>query len=52
MKRQPKYSPEVIEAAVRTATESDSEYPSQSAAITLIATKISWTAKMLRRWMR
>lgn len=49
MKKQPKYSPEVIERAVRVVSEADSEYPSQWAAITSIAAKIGCTPETLRR---
>ncbi len=52
MKKQPKYSPEVIECAVRMVGEAGSEYPSQWAAITSIAGKIGYTPVTLRRWVR
>jgi transposase-like protein len=52
MKKQPKYSPEVIERAVRMVSEAGSEYPSQWAAITSIAAKIGCTPETLRRWVR
>jgi transposase len=51
MKKQPKYSPEVIERAVRMVSEASNEYESQWAAITSIAAKIG-CAKTLRRWVR
>lgn len=49
MKKQPKYSPEVIERAVRMVSEAASEYESQWAAITSIAVKIGCTPETLRR---
>jgi transposase-like protein len=52
MKKQPKYSPEVIERAVRMVSEAGSEYPSQWAAITSIAGKIGYTPETLRLGVR
>ena len=52
MKKQPKYSPEVIERAVRMFSEAASEYSSQWAAIESIAAKIGCTPETLRRWVR
>jgi transposase-like protein len=52
MKKQPKYSPEVIERAVRMVSEAASEYESQWAAIVSIASKIGCTPETLRRWVR
>ncbi len=52
MKKQPKYSPEVIERAVRMVDEAGSQYESQWAAITSIAAKIGCTPETLRRWVR
>ncbi|WP_156895495.1 IS3 family transposase [Massilia putida] len=52
MKKQPKYSPEVIERAVRMVSEAASEYNSQWAAIESIAAKIGCTPETLRRWVR
>jgi transposase len=52
MKKQPKYSPEVIERGVRTVSEAGSQYESQWAAITSIAAKIGCTPETLRRWVR
>jgi hypothetical protein len=43
MKKQPEYSPEVIERAVRMVGEVASEYSSQRAAIESIAAKIGCT---------
>jgi hypothetical protein len=40
MKKQPRYSPEVIERAVHMVSEAGSQYESQWAAITSIAAKI------------
>jgi transposase-like protein len=50
--KQPKYSPEVIERAVRMVSEAGSQYESQWAAITSIAAKIGCTPETLRRWVR
>ncbi|NHZ88358.1 IS3 family transposase [Massilia sp. CCM 8733] len=47
-----KYSPEVMERAVRMVEEAGSQYESQWAAITSIAAKIGCTAETLRRWVR
>ena len=52
MKKAPKYSPEVIERAVRMVSESASQHASQWAAITSIAAKIGCTPETLRRWVR
>jgi transposase len=53
MKKQAiKYSPEVIERAVRMVLESKDQYESQWAAIVSIAGKIGCTAETLRRWVR
>ena len=52
MKKQPKYSPEVIERAVRTVSEAASEYSLQWEAIESIAAKIGCTPEDLRRWVR
>lgn len=52
MKKRSKYSPEVIERAVRLVSESGSGYVSQWAAITSIAAKIGCTPATLRRWVR
>lgn len=41
MKKQPKYSPEVIERAVRMVGEAGGQYELQWAAVTSIAAKIS-----------
>lgn len=47
-----RYSPEVIERAVRMVLEHGSEHASQWAAIESIAAKIGYTAETLRRWVR
>jgi transposase-like protein len=52
MKKQPRYSPEVIGRAVRMVGEVASEYSSQWAAIESIAAKIGCTPETLRRWVR
>jgi len=52
MKRSSKFSPEVMERAVRMVAESREEYASQWAAIVSIAAKIGCTAETLRRWVR
>ena len=53
MKKKPvKFSPEVIERAVRMVAESGDQYPSQWAAIVSIAAKIGCTSETLRRWVR
>jgi transposase len=52
MKKSAKYSPEVMERAVRLVEESASQYESQWAAMTSIAAKIGCTTETLRRWVR
>lgn len=47
-----KYSPEVMERAVRIVLESREQYESQWAAIQSIAGKIGCTAETLQRWVR
>ncbi|SMP73119.1 hypothetical protein SAMN06295970_11910 [Noviherbaspirillum suwonense] len=49
MKKQLKYSPEVIEHAVRMVSEAGSQYEPQWAAITSIGDKIGCTPETLRR---
>jgi transposase-like protein len=49
MKKQPKYSLEVIERAVRMVSEPASKYSSQWAAIESIAAEIGCTPETLRR---
>jgi transposase len=52
MRKSPKFSPEVVERAVRMVFEAKDQYPSQWAAIESIAAKIGCTAETLRRWVR
>ncbi len=52
MKKSVKYSPEVMERAVRMVFEAKDQYESQWAAIVSIASKIGCTAETLRRWVR
>ena len=52
MKKSAKFSPEVIDRAVRMVLEAKEQYPSQWAAIESIAGKIGCTAETLRRWVR
>jgi transposase len=52
MKKSVKFSPEVIERAVRMVFEARDQYESQWAAIVSIAAKIGCTAETLRRWVR
>jgi len=52
MRKSPRYSPEVIERAVRMVFEAKDQYESQWAAIESIASKIGCTAETLRRWVR
>ena len=46
------YSPEVRARAVRMVLEHQSDYPSQWAAMTSIASKIGCSAETLRKWVR
>jgi transposase len=52
MRKSPKFSPEVIERAVRMVFEAKDQYPSQWAAIESISKKIGCTSETLRRWIR
>src|SRR5664280_1941278 len=52
MDRQTRYPKEVRERAVRLVFEHESEYSSQWAAITSIASKLGMTAETLRKWVR
>lgn len=50
--RKSKFSPEVVERAVRMVFDGKEQYPSQWAAIESIAAKIGCTPETLRRWVR
>jgi transposase len=52
MRKSPKFSPEVVDRAVRMVFDSKDQYPSQWAAIESISSKIGCTAETLRRWVR
>jgi transposase len=52
MARPSRYSPEVLERAVRMVFESEREYGSQWATILSIAQKIGCTPETLRTWVR
>lgn len=52
MKKSAKFSPEVVERAVRMVFEAKDQYESQWAAIVSIAAKIGCTSETLRRWVR
>jgi len=52
MRKSPKYSPELVERAVRMVFDAKDQHPSQWAAIESIAGKIGCTAETLRRWVR
>ena len=52
MVKRTRFSPEVRDRAVRLVYEHASEYPSQWAAITSIATKIGCSAQTLRNWIQ
>jgi transposase len=52
MRKSQKFSPEVVERAVRMVFEAKGQYESQWAAIESIAAKIGCTAETLRRWVR
>jgi transposase len=52
MRKSPKFSPEVVERAVRMVFDAKEQYASQWAAIESISTKIGCTAETLRRWVR
>ena len=52
MRKSVKFSPEVIERAVRMVFDAGDQYESQWAAIESIAAKIGCTSETLRRWVR
>jgi len=52
MRKSPRFSPEVMERAVRMVFDAKDQYPSQWAAIESIAGKIGCTAETLRKWVR
>ncbi len=52
MRKSPKFSPEVVDRAVRMVFDAKDQYPSQWAAIESIAGKIGCTGETLRRWVR
>ena len=52
MRKSPKFSPEVVERAVRMVFDAKDQYPSQWAAIESISAKIGCTAGTLRRLVR
>jgi len=52
MKRSTRFSPEIVERAVRMVFEAKDQYDSQWAAIVSIAGKMGCTAETLRRWVR
>lgn len=51
MRKSPKFSPEVIDRAVRMVFDAKDQYPSQWAAINSIAGKIGCTGETLRKWV-
>ncbi len=52
MRKSPKFSPEVIERAVRMVFDAKDQYESQWAAIESIAGKIGCSGETLRKWVR
>ena len=52
MRKSPKFSPEVIDRAVRMVFDAKDQYPSQWAAIESIASKIGCRAETLCKWVR
>ena len=52
MRKSPKFSPEVMDRAVRMVFDAKDQYPSQWAAIESIAGKIGCTSESLRRWVQ
>jgi transposase len=51
MRKSPKFSPEVVERAVRMVYDGKDQYPSQWAAIKSISAKIGCTGETLRKWV-
>ena len=51
MRKSPKFSPEVIERAVRMVFDAKDQYPSRWAAIDSIASKIGCTGEALPKWV-
>ena len=52
MRKSPKFSPEVIERAVRMVFDAKDKYPSRGAAVDSIAGKIGCMGETLRKWVR
>ena len=52
MKKTEKYSPEVMQRAVRLVFEAKEHHPSEWAAIVSIAANLGCSAETLRRWLR
>ena len=52
MRKSAKFSPEVVERAVRMVFDAKDPYESQWAAIVSIAAKLGCTPETLRRWVR
>jgi transposase len=52
MRKSPKFSPELVERAVRMVLEAKDQHESQWAAIESIAAKIGCSAETLRKWIR
>ena len=52
MKTSEKYSPEVMQRAVRLVFEAKEHHPSEWAAIVSIASNLGCSAETLRRWVR
>ena len=52
MRKSPKFSPEVVERAVRMVFDAKDQYPSQWAAIESIAKQLGVHSETLRTWVR